>query len=87
MSSKDKWFGIKRIKKKYQPKPYTRKDIRGDIVPLSKQAEAAAEYLEKFNGAPVKQTRKHNQPPDIPKNTMENTRGKHLHPENTETEE
>ena len=48
MSSKDKWFGIKRIKKKYQPKPYTRKDIRGDIVPLSKQAEAAAEYLEQI---------------------------------------
>jgi hypothetical protein len=43
---RDRWLGIRRLRKGYQAKPYQIHDMHGRPVPLTKRAEAAADYLE-----------------------------------------
>ena len=45
-SSKELYEGINTIGRKFQPKRYNRRDIRGNIVDLKDRAEATKEYLE-----------------------------------------
>ena len=44
---RDRWAGIRALKKEYNPRPYNRKDKEGNIVPQKDRAETAATYLAK----------------------------------------
>ena len=43
---RDRWLGIKQMKRGFRAQPYIRKDKDGNVVNFQKQAEAAADYLE-----------------------------------------
>eukprot|EP00973_Karenia_brevis_P061548 8559073-Karenia_brevis.AAC.1 len=56
---RDKWLGIKQLKKGYSPQPYCRRNKDGQMVPYKERAETAAKYLaEEVWGTP-KKTRLH----------------------------
>jgi len=64
MVIKDKWLGIKYIKKKFSPNLYERANTQGHTVGVQDRANAAAEYLEsKHWGKPNTQA-----PPNEPVN-------------------
>eukprot|EP00973_Karenia_brevis_P004309 590674-Karenia_brevis.AAC.1 len=42
---RDRWAGIRALKKEYHPNPYNRKDENGRIVAQKDKAETAAKYL------------------------------------------
>ncbi len=53
---RDKWLGIKYLKRKTTRKLYETADMHGNVTSFKQQAEAAADYLEKKqwgNGDPV----------------------------------
>eukprot|EP00969_Alexandrium_andersonii_P062179 2739639-Alexandrium_andersonii.AAC.1 len=43
---RDRWLGVRRMRSKYAPNPYCRRDAEGKHVPKEMQAEACAKYLE-----------------------------------------
>ena len=45
---KDKWLGIKKLKKNYTPQPYVKKDERGIPIPRHKIADFSAKQLKKL---------------------------------------
>jgi len=44
---RDKWLGIKYLKERHSPKLYERATVEGKLAGFRKQADAAADYLEK----------------------------------------
>ena len=42
---KDRWLGIRGLKKHFPPRRFEKRDIRGTLQPLHRHAEITAEYL------------------------------------------
>ena len=59
-NTKDLFAGINEIGRTYQPKRYTRRDIRGKIVDLKDRAVATKEYLENTLGEAGKNKKRPN---------------------------
>ena len=53
---RDKWLGIKFIRKNHEPKLYEKADRHKNLVDFDSQAEAAADHLENCQWPPVKET-------------------------------
>ena len=50
---KDQWAGLKNLREGYKPRRYARNDRHGKPIPLAGRADAAADYLEKEQWAPM----------------------------------
>ena len=66
---RDKWMGIKAMKRTYNPLPYSRKNSAGKIVPLAERPEASAKYLAEVQWKrpplpPLTYTNMYYEPPD-----------------------
>ena len=47
---RDRWMGIRYLKKGYQPIPYTIKDEKGNRVAVGNKAQEAANFLASASG-------------------------------------
>ena len=46
-TDQERWRAIKMQKKGYAPRPYKKKDMKGNDIDMTQQAEATAKYPEK----------------------------------------
>jgi hypothetical protein len=53
LTCKEQWAGLKILREGYKPRRYARNDRHGKPVPLAGSADAAADYLEKEQWAPM----------------------------------
>ena len=81
-NSKELFAGINEIGRNFQPKRYTRRDMRGNLVDLQDRAEATKEYLEKVHWGKTntqetpEQTNKREQLENQVTEILENHKGK-----------